>query len=67
MVIHDHDKKYLNEQVRRLPQGLRLAAKKRYHQIFSEIYAADGGEFHRARFEANTAIRRYADTITGKK
>ena len=67
MVIHDHDKKWLNEQVRRLPQHLKIAAKECYFQIFKEVYEADGGEFHRARFEANTAIRKYADRITGKK
>ena len=52
--MHDHDKKWVRQQLNRLPNHLRAGAVEHYQWVFK-----DGG-----RSAANTRLRLYVERIT---
>lgn len=69
MLHHPDDKKWIMQQLARLPDKHKNTAMKGYDKVFREVFDATplahqkDGEARRA---ANTRLRRYVDAITKK-
>lgn len=66
---HPHDRKWIIQQLARLPEKHRQTAMKGYDKVFREVYDATPlphqkeGEARRA---ANTRLRRYVDAVLSR-
>lgn len=63
---HPHDKKWIEEQLKKLPPSALATAIKGYEKVFSESYDNEPLEHrkeNKARFTANTRLREYVEKI----
>jgi hypothetical protein len=63
---HQHDRKWIEEQLRRLPPSALETAIKGYEKVFSESYDSEPMEHRKentARFSANSRLREYVEKI----
>lgn len=63
---HPHDKKWIREQLRKLPPSAWSAALRGYEKVFSESYDSEPLEHkkeNKARFSANFRLREYVEKI----
>lgn len=67
MEYHPHDKKWIAQQLNRLPLEKREPTFNSYTAVFAETYAANKGKISQvnaARLEANSRLRKYVEKIT---
>ena len=63
---HQHDRKWIEEQLKKLPPSALEAAIKGYEKVFTESYDSEPVEhkkMNKARFSANTRLREYVEKI----
>lgn len=63
---HPHDRKWIEEQINRLPERLWRKATQEYDRVFRETYQNEPLERLKegnARREANTRLRRYVASV----
>lgn len=63
---HQHDRKWIEEQLKKLPPSALATAIKGYEKVFSESYDSEPIEhkkMNKARFAANTRLREYVEKI----
>lgn len=69
MDYHPHDKKWIEDQINKLPERLWNTTMLNYKRVYREAYANEPVELlkeNAARKEANTRLRRYVDAVTKK-
>jgi hypothetical protein len=59
--MHPHDRKWVDEQLTRLPPDLRKAALEKYQRVYAQTLEQNG--MTEARREANTRLRHYIARI----
>ena len=62
--MHDHDKKWVDEQLALLPSPMRAKILDKYEMVYKEIVLANAGKIEAeglARREANTRLRECVD------
>jgi hypothetical protein len=65
--MHEHDKKWVDEQIAKLPFRLQQSVRQRYAEVYQQAYDAEPVEHRkdgRARFAANTRLREYVEKVT---
>lgn len=63
---HQHDKKWLEEQLKKLPPSALNSAINGYEKVFSESYDSESivhKKENKARYAANTRLRKYVEKI----
>lgn len=63
---HQHDKKWIEEHLKKLPPSALATAIRGYEKVFSESYDSEPVEhkkMNKARFAANTRLREYVGKI----
>lgn len=67
--MHQHDRKWFDEQIARLPMRLREPARIHYRRVYEDAYNAEPvghKKENKARFAANTRLRIYVENVTKK-
>ena len=67
MLHHKDDKKWIDEQLRKLPGHLRSKASDAYSSVYAEAMSAEPEEHKKenaARFSANSRLRVYVAKVT---
>jgi len=62
--MHDHDKKWIDEQLALLPNPMRAKILDKYEQVYADVCHANQGKIEAeglARREANTRLRECVD------
>ena len=62
--MHDHDRKWVEEQLNMLPNPMRAKILAKYEQVYQNIVLANAGKIEAeglARREANTRLRECVD------
>ena len=65
--MHDHDKKWIDEQIGKLPTRLQQQVRQRYAEVYREAHNAEPVEHKKegaARRAANTRLREYVTNFT---
>lgn len=63
---HPYDKKWIEEQLKKLPPSALRRAIEGYEKVFTENYDSEPIEYkkmNKARFAANTRLRKYVEKI----
>jgi len=63
---HQHDKEWIEEQLKKLPPSALAPAIRGYEKVFSESHDSEPVEhkkMNKARFSANTRLREYVGKI----
>lgn len=67
---HEHDVKWLREQLSKLPIELKRRAADGYDTVWQQTWNAEPVSHKRenkARFAANTRLRKYVERVTGAR
>lgn len=67
VAMHDHDKKWVDEQLAKLPNRLQQSVRQRYSDAYQQAYDAEPVEHRkdgRARLAANSRLREYVTNFT---
>ena len=67
--IHDHDIKYVQSQLAKIPYSYRIRACDGYSQAWNEAYEAEPelrNKENKARHTANTRLREYVDRVMNR-
>jgi IS30 family transposase len=65
--MHDHDRKWIDEQINKLPSRIHAQVRRKYAEAYMEAHNAEPVEHRkdgRARFAANTRLREFVTNFT---